>query len=798
MKTNPFTVYAVGITGRICRFNSRCQSFEGDAVKNIAMKKIYATFCAMVMIAVAVLSLIAVPQALAASLTMTGPASHGIMKTGAITSVSYTLSEIINGNVVVIINGSAGNTVSTDYLPEQAAGAYTYTWDGTYDNGTPVPDDYYTITITVNNGTLGGTGTGNFEYWSPFGLDIDESGNIYVADMVNHRVQIFDSNGVFIRTLGITGEEGTDNAHFKYPYSVAVNKDGNIYVADMGNKRVQVFSNSGSYLRTIGPEIPGTTGFWAPMDVAVDDSGNTYVVDWGALGKLQIFDNTGTRLMTIGSFFGTGDYEFYLPSGVDVDETGNIYVADNGNHRIQVFDSAGIYSRTIGIAGVSGSDNAHFNMPNDVAVDKSGNIYVADMVNNRIQVLDSNGAYLRTIGTGVLGNRDDEFYNPNYVKVDDGGNIYVSDVGNDRIRVFYSNMEVSSTVYVDNTPPTVSFIATGTEVNEWYTSDVSITLDASDDKGGSGLDMLVYSLDNEHWNTYTGAFTISEEGSNVVYWNCSDNVGNFVRGSQTILLDKSAPVISGAATTVANANGWYNHDVQVNFTAADISGLASITPDTTLSGEGTGLSASCTAVDIVGFTSNLSITGINIDKTAPVTVVNLTGTQRMDGVYLSDIGVTLSATDGLSGLNFTMYRTNEGAWTRYNGPFTINGTSTLYVRSADNAGNVESQDIWIRKQIHTPWYEGSWWGKAVTIIQTAMPEPTNTSTSTPDVTPTPAVTSTPTPMPTTVPSPAINVTPTATETGSGTQIPGYLIWLVLLGIIAIVIVAGGYFLFIRK
>ncbi len=97
-----------------------------------------------------------------------------------------------------------------------------------------------------------------------------------------------------------------------------------------------------------------------------------------------------------------------------------------------------------------------------------------------------------------------------------------------------------------------------------------------------------------------------------------DNAGNTETAqSSQIKIDKTAPVISGAPTTQANANGWYNADVTVHFTAADGgSGIATVTPDATVSTEGNNQSATGTATDLAGNTASFTVSGLKIDKTA--------------------------------------------------------------------------------------------------------------------------------------------------------------------------------------
>lgn len=82
---------------------------------------------------------------------------------------------------------------------------------------------------------------------------------------------------------------------------------------------------------------------------------------------------------------------------------------------------------------------------------------------------------------------------------------------------------------------------------------------------------------------------------------------------------------------------------------------------------------------------------ISPDTTPPVTTCNLTG--EMDGaVFISDVTVTLNATDTESGVDHTMYKLDSAAWVRYEAPFVVsdNGTHTVLYYSVDKAGNIET------------------------------------------------------------------------------------------------------------
>jgi DNA-binding beta-propeller fold protein YncE len=83
-----------------------------------------------------------------------------------------------------------------------------------------------------------GTGDGQFLF-SESGIGADVSGNVYVADSDNHRIQKFDGDGTFLTKWG---SQGTGDGQFHSPKAVAVDAGGNVYVADWGNNRIQKFA----------------------------------------------------------------------------------------------------------------------------------------------------------------------------------------------------------------------------------------------------------------------------------------------------------------------------------------------------------------------------------------------------------------------------------------------------------------------------------------------------------------------------------------------------------------------------
>lgn len=249
----------------------------------------------------------------------------------------------------------------------------------------------------------------------------------------------------------------------------------------------------------------------------------------------------------------------------------------------------------------------------------------------------------------------------------------------------------------DSISPTTSLTAQGRSGdNGWHTSDVAVTLTAADNAGGSGVDTTLYSLDGSTWVTYSSPFSITTEGQTTVHYRSTDVAGNGEAiKEQIVKIDKTGPTISGGPTAPPNADSWYNGDVTVRFDAADaVSGLASVTPDTVVSGEGTSQSVVGTAIDNAGNVAALTVGNIDIDKTAPSTSLSIDGTLGGNGWYTSDVSVILAALDneGGSGIEGSEYSLDNGSsWNEYSGPLAVNaeGMNTLTFRSIDQAGNIE-------------------------------------------------------------------------------------------------------------
>jgi sugar lactone lactonase YvrE len=224
-----------------------------------------------------------------------------------------------------------------------------------------------------------------------YGVAVDASGDVSVADTGNSRVLHYSSDGSIISTWNLKGNvPGLSDV--AYPYGIAVDAIHDVYVTDIKNSTVLKFTTRG--VEVWGSEGSGDGQFSHPTGIAVDSSGNVYVADTGN-NRIQKIHSTGRYLMKWGSY-GTTDGVFNAPEGVTVDAYGHIYVADTGNRRIQKFSPAGTF---LAKWGSEGNGTGQFSTPTGIATDSWGDVWVADLT-SRVQKFNPTGEYLSTCDTG--------------------------------------------------------------------------------------------------------------------------------------------------------------------------------------------------------------------------------------------------------------------------------------------------------------------------------------------------------------------------------------------------------------
>jgi len=177
-----------------------------------------------------------------------------------------------------------------------------------------------------------------------------------------------------------------DEASFNSPRGVLLDQSGEVFVCDMDNHKIKVLSNiDGKLLREFGKYGNGDGHFYNPKDVEFDLSGNLIVSDRGNHRLVVVSKLNGKVIRKLENGFGTDPGQFNLQEGIVVDSsTGNIIVCDSMNHRIQIFKSN---FELITMFGSYGTAVGQFEKPTGVDLDEStGELYVVEWSGERLQI----------------------------------------------------------------------------------------------------------------------------------------------------------------------------------------------------------------------------------------------------------------------------------------------------------------------------------------------------------------------------------------------------------------------------
>ena len=415
--------------------------------------------------------------------TITGSAS--ICK-GSIATITVTGTP----NALITLNGVSTYSLNSsgNYFSSQAYNTSAEYYISNVSNGYCSQPGMDTANIVVNIipnansivstiagiGYSGFTGDGGIDTLAkisgPYGICLDNSGNLYFADRNNNRIRMINTSGIITTvagngTAGYNGDGITATAASIYnPTGVAVDNHGNLYIADNGNNRVREVSSG--IISTIagngiaGPESaeiggPATNAHLnGPFGITLDTSGNIYISDYNnnyikvvsPAGIMNIYAGT-----SIAGFSGDGGYatlaQLSGPSGLFMDNSGNLFVCEKVNNRVRRIDASGIITTFAGngLARSSGdggtSTAASLYAPMGVYGDHSGNVYIVETLGERVRKVNASGKISTIIGTGGYGFNGNglaatatELDNPIALTIDAGGNIYIADDLSNRIR----------------------------------------------------------------------------------------------------------------------------------------------------------------------------------------------------------------------------------------------------------------------------------------------------------------------------------------------------------------------------
>jgi len=338
----------------------------------------------------------------------------------------------------------------------------------------------------------GGTGSDNgpaasAELWRPYGIAVDASGSVFIAELGTNRVRKVAPNGIITTVAGngtsdFSGDGGpATGAALNQPYGIAVDSSGNLYIADCLNSRIRKVTADGiihtiagngnsDYTGDNGPAL--SASLYYPRGVAVDAAGNVYIADTvnNCIRKVAL-DGNITTVAGDGGHRYSGDNvqatasSLAFPGDVAVNPSGIFYIADSIDNRVRRVASNGVITTVAGDGSFNYSGDgglaslAQLSAPESVALDSLGNVYIADTQNQRIRRIDPNGILTTVAGDGTAGSGGDngpalqaQFDDPVGVAVGTGNNIFVADTSNNRIRMIASGDDTISTVTSGNPP----------------------------------------------------------------------------------------------------------------------------------------------------------------------------------------------------------------------------------------------------------------------------------------------------------------------------------------------------------
>jgi DNA-binding beta-propeller fold protein YncE len=266
-------------------------------------------------------------------------------------------------------------------------------------------------------GSLGGVRPVAGGFNQPFGVRYGPSGELYVSDMFNHRMQRRSPTGAWSEWGGF----GTRPGSFQFPRGLDVSPDGRtVVVTNSENDRIDLYSPDGTLMRSVRPTgqktgWPHQTGLAADGSFWLADTNKNRVLHLSPSGAILHTITTGIR----------------TPRGLTLDPAGNVYVSNSGANQIRKYSPSGVLLATLATAG-KGATQVRGPWNLDV---EGGNLYIADGNNNRVVVMTTDGAAVDTFGSG--GSGPGQLSSPRSVAVDPvTGTVAVGDFNNNRVSLW--------------------------------------------------------------------------------------------------------------------------------------------------------------------------------------------------------------------------------------------------------------------------------------------------------------------------------------------------------------------------
>ena len=599
---------------------------------------------------------------------------------------------------------------------------------------------------------------------NPWGVAVDSAGTLYIADFSNHRIRKVTTGGIISTVAGdgvgtYSGDGGAATAaSLQDPSGVAVDSSGNLFIVDKSNRRIRKVTAATGLISTVaGNGISGSAGdggpatsanLRAPSGVAVDGAGNFYIADQlnnkirkvTAAGIITTVAGNGTATYTGDGGLATST-GLNFPSSVIVDSSGTLYISDFSNYCIRKVTTDGIISTMAGngVAGGAGEDVAAtattLQSPQGLAMDSAGNLFIAVGTgfgaNRILKVIESikpvltaspaAGTYSSTqyvtfsaskpvtiyytldgsdpqasvtrlilppLGVlEIFGTKTLKFYGID----SDGNKSAVTTQAYTIPQAAVPGAPTGAVATAGNAQATVSFsapVSNGGSQITGYTVTSSPSGGIDSDAGSTGLSHVITGLTN------TISYSFKVTATNAAGTSPLSAASNTVTP-----VDTTPPSL--ILSTLASGSTTSNATLNVSGTAADMSGIQSVTVNDQFAAIGLNGSFSLalalqpgnntvTTVATDSFNNASTVTRIiTLDTTAPT----LTITAPADNSLTNQGTVTVTGT--VSQTSTVQVRVGTGAWQNAqvsSGNFSIilnlsPGLNTIEVTATDTAGN---------------------------------------------------------------------------------------------------------------
>lgn len=332
------------------------------------------------------------------------------------------------------------------------------------------------VTVVAGSGERGSAGDGGpalqATFDNPFGITRGPDAALYVVEFEGNVVRRIDADGVITRVAGSGRKGGAGDggpaldAEFNQPHEIRFDRAGNLYLSDMLNHRIRKVDAVTRVVSTVaGTGTPGFGGDGGaatqaslnhPIAIQFDATGDLFICDIGnhrirrvqmKTGVIETVAGTGQKLATPdGSPFATAP--LYGPRTLDFDASGNLWVALREGNQIWRLNRSNGQAQLIAGTGKTGfkgnggpGREATFSGPKGLAIAPNGMVYIADTENHAIRSIDpATGKVEAFVGDGVRGDgvggkgADCRLARPHGVYVDRDGSVYIGDSENHRVK----------------------------------------------------------------------------------------------------------------------------------------------------------------------------------------------------------------------------------------------------------------------------------------------------------------------------------------------------------------------------